>query len=61
MAFLSCLHKRLPPWSLLCGSRSQTGEGWLFMHVCSHRRWEWISTLKNQCKTSEVEQLSNSS
>lgn len=32
-----------------------------FMHVCSHRRWEWISTLKNQCKTSEVEQLSNSS
>lgn len=27
--------------------------------VCSHRRWEWVSALKNQCKTSEVEQLSN--
>lgn len=31
------------------------------MHVTesSHRRWKWVSTLKDQCKTSEVGQLRN--
>lgn len=49
---LSCPHKGLPPWSLICGNRSWISQ--MNCHAChlvsSHRRWEWVSTLKNQCK-----------
>lgn len=59
MAFLSCLREDFPNWNILCGDRPWISRYWVYMHVnmSGARRWQRVSTLKNQCKTSEVGQL----